>query len=109
MAKRSPESPRQLVAPWTEPAEILRRAPESGEVVWESPESSRLTRARAAKVPKVRVSPAARAEILSLGLPFGVTADRTCWACGASIDRSHRVGPGLMICPGCGAKLPFEE
>jgi hypothetical protein len=109
MPKRPSEDSRQLIAPWTDPFEVLKRAPPKGDVVFESPDSSRLTRSRAARIPKVRVSPAGRAEILSLGLPFGLTTERTCWACGVNVDRSHRVGPGLMICPGCGAKLPFEE
>ena len=99
---------RQLEVPWADPREVMRRAEARGPVVFEAPASatSRLTRTR---VPRVRVAAAARDEILSLGLPFGVTADHTCWACGAAVESGSRVGPGLAVCPGCGAKLPFED
>jgi len=97
--------PRQSTFAWTDPAEVLDSADGRGEVVFEAPGLSRLTRVR----PGRRLAAAARREIESFGLPFGVDGSGTCWSCGAEIDEAVRAGPGYATCPGCGAKLPFAE
>jgi len=79
--------------------------------VFEAPETSRIVRDRTPRIPRVRV---ARREPDSFGLPFGARrfAGRvTCWSCGIDLAEADlvRTGPGSIVCPGCGARLPFVE
>jgi hypothetical protein len=104
-------SSRQANFGWQDPSRLLEAV--GGEVVYEAPDLSRLTRSRQ-RPSRVRVAPAAAREILSLGLPFGVRktdSGTVCWSCSRELADKDiiRTGPGYARCPGCGAKLPFAE
>ena len=81
-----------------------------GSVLFEAPEASRLVRGRAPKLPRVR---AAKPRLASMGLPFTARDDdglASCWSCGKELgDEVVRVGPGMVACSGCGARIPFGE
>lgn len=82
-----------------------------GDVLFEAPETSRLQRGRAPKLPRVRT---AKPRLASMGLPFAAREERgdtSCWSCGKELDEGEvvRVGPGTVSCPGCGARIPFAE
>ena len=100
---------------WRDAARVLAATPDRGEVVYQAPELSKISRPKRAKVGRVvRVAPGVASELASLGLPFGVkTSDgrAVCWSCSIELDESAvlRTGPGYARCPGCGAKIPFAE
>jgi hypothetical protein len=102
---------RQTSFAWSEPGAVLDAV--HGQVVFEDPEVSRIVAEKAPRVPRVRTRPA-RSEPDSLGLPFGLRAAQgrfSCWSCAVEIRESDvvRTGPGSVICPGCGARLPFAD
>lgn len=106
-----PGDDRQVSFSWIDPSEVMASADRrGGAVVFEAPEASRLVRGRAPKLPRVR---AAKPRLASMGLPFAAREDdglASCWSCGKELaDEVVRVGPGMVACPGCGARIPFGE
>lgn len=104
---------RQVSFSWVDPMEVLASSERrGGDVLFEAPETSRLQRGRAPKLPRVR---AAKPRLASMGLPFAAARDErglaSCWSCGKELEEAEviRIGPGTVSCPGCGARIPFGE
>jgi len=107
---------RQIRFQWLDPADVLAAASQrGGAVVYEAPDTSRIVRGKPVRLPRVRVKRAAEpSEPPSRGLPFGarrIEGRVTCWSCAQELAEHQlvHVGPGLISCPGCGARLPFSE
>lgn len=103
---------RQVSFAWSDPAEVIDRAVRRGAVVFEAPEASEIRHGRTPRVPRVKTR--APQEPPSLGLPFGVREVEghvTCWSCAEELSEGDLVrnGPGNVVCPGCGARLPFVD
>jgi hypothetical protein len=115
--KRHRVDERQITWHWSDPEQVLRDEEERGDVVFEAPDASKIVTTRPPKLPKVRqrrqrIGGHHHDEPLSFGLPFGARFEEgrvTCWSCGQEIAESDAVatGPGVKVCPGCGARLPF--
>jgi hypothetical protein len=112
MSGRRTDDERQIRFSWLDPAEVIASAERrGGAVVFEAPETSRIVREPTPRIPRIRQS---RREPESFGLPFGArrSAGRVaCWSCAADLMEADllRTGPGTIVCPGCGARLPFAE
>lgn len=111
--RAGPGDERQVAFTWSDPEEVLRNAEErGGSVLFEAPDTSRIVATKPPRLPRVRTTRSGPATPESLGLPFGTRVKDgriTCWSCGGEMDEGQAVsvGPGLVNCPGCGARLPF--
>jgi hypothetical protein len=110
--KRQRVEERQVTWHWVDPVQLLREEEERGDVVFEAPEASRIVTARPPRLPRVRLRRSRGNEIESVGLPFGARVQEnrvTCWSCAQVLVESDALpaGPGVQVCPGCGARLPF--
>ena len=98
---------------WSDPDEVLRAAGERGDTLFEAPDVSRIV--VPGKVPRLpRVKQRLAGEPESIGLPFAprtVDGRVICWSCACDIVEGEavRVSPGMVSCPGCGARIPFAE
>jgi hypothetical protein len=111
--KRAVVDERQITWTWTDPEELLEREAERGPVVFEAADASKIVTTRPPKLPRVRQKKGqAGPEPPSMGLPFGAREHEgrvVCWSCAQSLSDAEVVtaGPGMRVCPGCGARLPF--
>jgi hypothetical protein len=112
--KRSRADERQITWRWIDAEELLKTEEDRGPVVFEAPDASRIVAARPPPLPRVRQRRHAGPppEVRSLGLPFGTRADGpriTCWSCAQAMGEGEVVptDTGQVVCPGCGARLPF--
>ena len=111
--KRAQIDERQVTWTWIDPEELLEREEERGPVVFLADNASKIVAARPPRLPRVKQKKgAAVVEPPSMGLPFGARQHEgrvICWSCAQQIGDAEVVqaGPGMRVCPGCGARLPF--
>ena len=113
--KRHRVDEKQVTWLWSDPEQVLRNEGERGDVVFEAPDASKIVTARPPRLPRVRQRRnrlGARDEPDSMGLPFGTLVEDgrvACWSCRQEISAQEvmNAGPGLLVCPGCGARIPF--
>ena len=115
--KRHRVDERQITWSWNDPEQVLREEAERGDVVFEAPDASKIVAARPPTLPRVRqrrnrINGSSYEEPPSIGLPFGTRLAEgrlTCWSCAQTVAEGEvlSAGPGVQVCPGCGARLPF--
>ena len=106
-------SDRQITFIWSDPDEVLRAEGDRGDILFEAPDVSRIVvKGRVPRLPRVKQRAVGEPE--SMGLPFTprtVAGRVMCWSCACEIVEGEavRVAPGMVSCPGCGARIPFAE
>lgn len=101
---------RQSMFAWADPAELLKAADRrGGAVVFEAAEAVRIARGGPPRLPVVRVPAGKEAALRAGAREFHGRI--VCWSCSQVLAGEDllRNSPGLLVCPGCGARLPFVE